>query len=163
MLLVYLELLADAGRLVDAHAAYLHELHQPQRKSRKSTSSGTSTAKQTPTDLPLWARMGRIVYAAGFLFKTRLAGWKVFCDHWNYAFFEFWDHNDFPGLSQIRRALELTDGGNAFPTAADMVCWLNDIRSANAPPATEGNIFSAEGYALGLEFAFRERVKLWGG
>ena len=70
---------------------------------------------------------------------------------------------DLPGLDRLKRTLTATHAGAAFPSAAEMVHWMNDVRSPGDPECTEADIMTAARFADRLDAAFRERVESWGG
>ena len=105
--------------------------------SENDDSEESPTAEDDVVKYPAWHRVGELVYAAGFLLKVKLAGWKLFCERWGDAPFAAWEEADFPGLDRLKLAVARAEAGSAFPTSADMVRWLNGIRPAGDPQATE--------------------------
>ena len=86
LLMTYLELLEDA--------ALYHEHHELAAKERLASIEAAKASKRmkAPTprtkdqapkedavEFPTWHRYGRIAYGVGYLFKMKIAGWKLFC------------------------------------------------------------------------------------
>jgi hypothetical protein len=65
------------------------------------------TAEDDVVKYPAWHRAGELVYAAGFLLKVKLAGWKLFCERWSDAPFAAWDER------QPKTATRLYDDAGA--------------------------------------------------
>jgi hypothetical protein len=108
---------------------------------------------------PVWQREFDLALATGNMFKTKAAGWKLFCERLNlppFALFKI-----MPGFGRIERALKLTEVA-AF-TREGMVRWLNAIRPPDAPKVALVELVSVEEHARVCDDCFRERVKWWGG
>jgi hypothetical protein len=120
-------------------------------------------AGENAVEYPAWHYAGEVAYGAGYLFKAKMAGWKLFCERWNDSPVALWKCAGFPGFDRLKRALVLTATGVAFPTAADMVRWCNSVRPDGDPEETEAGIITAVGFADNLDAALRERVRWWGG
>jgi hypothetical protein len=166
ILVAYIELLDSAAFYGECN----ERLHDQLRDSIEDVKDAEhdDDAEELPTEedavkYPAWHRAGELAYAAGFLLKAKLAGWKLFCERWNDAPFAAWEEASFPGLGRLKLALARAEAGTAFPTPADMVRWLNGIRPAGDPETTEADIMTAECFADCLDAAFRERVRWWGG
>jgi hypothetical protein len=168
LFLTYIELLDDAAFYQECNARADRELSESIQLGKSKRKKAISTVEDTTSEgvtveFPAWHRTGRTAYAAGFLFKVKVDGWKLFCAGLNVSPVLLWEQAEFPGLDRLRRALTLVNLGAAFPTTAAMACWLNEVRPAGVPEHSEADIMTAERFARSLDMAFRERVKSWGG
>jgi hypothetical protein len=109
-------------------------------------------------DLPISARWLDLALYSGYLLKTEVAGWKLFCERHNIPPFATWEH--FPGYGRLQRALTLAEEVAFVPEGS--VRWLNEIRPPGAPEVQECDV-TPDWYADQLEEHFREQVKWWGG
>jgi len=57
----------------------------------------------------------------------------------------------------------MTRSGLAYPTAADVVRWLNTVRPIGELELTEANIKTPEWIADYHDAVFRQLVRSWGG
>lgn len=119
--------------------------------------------KEEAAEYPAGNRSARTAYAAGFLFKVKLEGWKLFCERLNVSPVALWEQMDLPGLDRFKRAVAMTDAGAVFASAADMMRWVNDVRAPGVPERTEAKLLTAARFADSLDATFRERVEWWGG
>jgi hypothetical protein len=108
-------------------------------------------------------KAGRLRYldmalAAGFVLKTKAAGWKLFCERMSVPPFLTWEV--LPGFERLRRALALAD--KAAFTPEGFLRWLNGSRAAGEPERTELPC-TAEGLADAASELFGRRVEWWGG
>jgi hypothetical protein len=165
ILVAYIEMLDSAAFYRECNERFHDQLRDSidTAKNAEDDTEEALTAEDDVVKYPAWHRAGELVYAAGFLLKAKLAGWKLFCERWSDAPFAAWEEADFPGLDRLKLALARAEAGTAFPTSADMVRWLNGIRPAGDPEATEADIMTAERFADSFDAAFRERVRWWGG
>jgi len=165
ILVAYIEMLDSAAFYRECEERFHHELRDSidTAKNAEDDDSADDDSADDVVKHPACHRAGELVYAAGFLLKVKLAGWKVFCERWSDAPFAAWEEAVFSGLDRLKLALARAEAGSAFPTSADMVRWLNGIRPAGDPEATEADIMTAERLADSFDAAFRERVRWWGG
>jgi hypothetical protein len=110
-------------------------------------------------------RMLNLYLAQGFMLKTKLAGWKLFCERLSIPPFALWQI--LPGFKRLEHALELLEDnrfrlGPAFRPEG-MLRWLSKIRPEGAPEPTLDMLISPERFADDLDKVFRERVAWWGG
>jgi hypothetical protein len=99
-----------------------------------------------------------LALAAGFVLRTKVEGWKLFCARQSVPPFAVWEH--FPGFDRLRRALDMAEEAAFVPEV--FLRWLNGIRPAGAAELTEVPL-TAEGVANEVEQLFRDRVAWWGG
>jgi hypothetical protein len=92
--------------------------------------------------------------AAGFLLKTKTAGWTGFCDRLHVPPFLLW--SVMPEYDRVQRALRAADGLAFDPEGFRR--WRDRVRPKDEP-AREELVFTAESEADKAEAAFRERVK----
>jgi hypothetical protein len=107
---------------------------------------------------PPWMRAMGVVYAAGFVLKTRTDGWARFCERLNIPPFLLWEA--LPGYERLQEALEMARE-RSFDVDG-MREWLNRVRPMDAPPSA-GPKLSVDGVAEATEAMFADRVRFWGG
>ena len=167
LFLTYIELLEDAALYQDCDKRFRDELgasiEMANDPETDTAAKEELAADEEAVTYPAWHRAGELAYAAGFQIKAKLAGWALFCRRWNTSPGILWEKMDLPGLDRIKFALAMTKIGFAYPTPADMVRWMNSVRAAGDPEATEASIISAVRFADDLDATFRERVRWWGG
>jgi hypothetical protein len=113
---------------------------------------------------PFWERMLQLYYAQGFILKTKIAGWRLFCERLALPPFALWKL--LPGFDRLQSAIDLLEDQHGPPPAFEpegMVRWLNGIHSKGAPKATQDALLSPGRSANDLESAFRRLVEWWGG
>jgi hypothetical protein len=106
-----------------------------------------------------WQRAHDIVLAAGFVLRTKMEGWKLFCERKCIPPFELW--KGLPGFKRIQRARDLAERAAFDPDG--MVAWMNLVRRAGKPEATRERLMSPERIADGLEKDFQQFLRLCGG
>jgi hypothetical protein len=166
ILVAYIEMLDSAAFYRECNERFHDQLRDSIDTAKNAEDDDTEETPAAEDDIvkhPAWHRAGELVYAAGFLLKAKLAGWKLFCEQWNDAPFAAWEKASFPGLDRLKLACAHAEAGTAFPTSADMVRWLNTVRPLGDPEVTEAKIMTAERCANSLDVTFRERVEWWGG
>ncbi len=104
----------------------------------------------------LWLWHLEAALAAGYMLKTKAAGWKLFCERMSIPPFVLWEC--LPGFHRLERSLKLADEVGFLTEGIGT--WLNRIRPEGEAEATEANILTAEKAAVGIERAFRE-VARW--
>ena len=127
-------------------------------KAEPAARTDLATEEDDTDKQPAWLRSFDIALAAGFLLKTKADGWKLFCERLNVPPLLLWE--GLPGFDRLQRALALTEKAAFFPEG--FLRWLNDIRPAGAPKATEVNL-TVNGIADGTASMFKSRVEWWGG
>jgi hypothetical protein len=98
-----------------------------------------------------------LALAAGFVLRTRAAGWRLFCERLSIPPFLLWEM--LPGCDRLQRALRLADQAAFVPEV--FLRWLNRIRPEGAPELAELPL-TAEAVADGHAKLFRSRVEWWG-
>lgn len=106
-----------------------------------------------------FTRSRALAVVSGFVLRTKADGWKLFCERWNFPPFLVWEF--LPGFDRLQRSLERAEKEAFRP--AEMVKWLNDIRSTGKPEVNEAGILNVEQCANASETAFHERSRWWGG
>jgi hypothetical protein len=106
-----------------------------------------------------WQRAHNVARAAGFVLRTKMEGWKLFCQRKSIPRFELW--KGLPGFGRIQHARDLAERDVFGPD--DMVGWMNLVRRAGKPEATRERLLSPEKIADGLEKDFQQFLRLWGG
>jgi hypothetical protein len=95
------------------------------------------------------------------LLRTKLNGWKLFCERLNIPPFLQWE--GLPGFDRLQRALALTEKGAFRPDG--FLSWLNRIHEAKGEPELTYVPVNAtvEGIADAIGEMFKVRVEWWGG
>lgn len=175
--LIFIELLEEAARYLEAfaHADDVHDLfgdddaeevdeedavEQAQAAAREESEGNAETklAQRDTGARSSWERYLDLALAAGFVLRTKVDGWKLFCERLTIPPFALWE--GLPGYDRLQRALTLTE--NAAFVAEGFMQWLNRIRPAGEPERTLPPL-TVEGMAAAAEKVFRERVERWGG
>jgi hypothetical protein len=106
-----------------------------------------------------WQRAHDIVLAAGFVMRTKLDGWRLFCQRKSIPPFVLWE--GLPGFKRLQDARDLAERVAFGPDG--MVRWLNLVRREGKPEATLERLMSPESIADKLEVSFRELLRHCGG
>lgn len=176
-LLVYIELLEEAARYLDALARAdepgdmfgddaedeggreAEAVEEPgDNQGESAERADADPAEEDACERPLWQRTLDLALAAGFVLRTKAEGWKRFCERRNVPTFLYWE--GFPGFDRLQRALALAEHAAFVPEG--MLRWLNAIRPAGKPELAEVPL-TAEGVAAATEEMFQKRVDWWGG
>jgi hypothetical protein len=173
--LTYMELLDAAARYLESFdfADEAAETETRDRLDDEDAGQSDETAERPeaePADdesevLTAYDRAWGLVLAAGFMLKTKVDGWKRFCERLNVPPYLMW--SAYPGFSRLQRALDVLAGTDDFPgpafVAEGMVRFFNRLQLPGATEATAKRLISAEKVADELEAAYRDRAKWWGG
>jgi hypothetical protein len=171
-LLVFIELLEEAARYGDAfHRAsevrdfFGNDDQQGEAEGEDGEVGDEAEARDEGGppeggDLkkPAWVRTLEIAYAAGFVFRTKADGWRLFCERMSFPPFLVWEA--LPGIDRLRRALDLSRD-TAF-TREGFLRWLNGVRQPGEPELTDYPL-TAERVADDTEKFLQARVEWWGG
>jgi hypothetical protein len=120
--------------------------------------SESDSADENAGEQAEWERYLDLALAAGFVLRTKVEGWKLFCEQLSVPPFVFWER--LPGFDRLRRALDVTE--RAAFVAEGFLRWLNANRPAGEPERLTVPL-TAEGVAAATEEFFRQRVQWWGG
>ncbi|MBX7166855.1 MAG: hypothetical protein K1X74_11045 [Pirellulales bacterium] len=164
-LTMFLELLEDAAEHRDALHRWVEE--DESRGSRQDDAEGDEESSEIADDeeeeLPedVWLNL---YLSQGFLLRTKLAGWQLFCERLSLPPFAMWQL--LPGYKRLQIAMQLVED-NKFRTAPvfareGMLRWLGRIRPKGEPKPTDENLISPESIANSLEEVFRQRAAWWG-
>jgi hypothetical protein len=174
--LVFIELLEEAARYLEAfaHADDSHDIlgeDEEEDEGEDEDRTGDNavaeesdvcahaqSAQEARSERPLWQRFFDIALAAGFVLRTKAAGWQLFCERMTVPAFALWE--GLPGLDRLQRALKLAE--RAAFAAEGFLRWWNDIRPAGEPKRTQVPL-TVEGVATATQDLFRQRVAWWGG
>ena len=107
---------------------------------------------------PAWQQSLNLALAAGYVLRTKVDGWKLFCEQMHVPPFLLWEN--LPGFDRLERALGLAEKAAFVPEG--MLRWLNAMRPAGEPLVTEVGLTAAS-VAAATEEVFRQRVGWWGG
>ncbi len=130
------------------------------------TPDDAPVAELPPTDAGEPAserRMLDTAFAAGFMLKTKAAGWTAFCNRLNVPPLLLW--SVLPGYERLQRALALADHA-AFDADEFQLWWEGVCRRVDpggSKPAMLRRHYTAEAEANATEAAFRERAAWWSG
>ncbi|HJZ90097.1 MAG TPA: hypothetical protein VKE40_04445 [Gemmataceae bacterium] len=154
-LLIYIELLTESSRYMESLAlADQEDFSEPGERGEADDDDEPETAD---LDFANERRL-RLALASGYVLRTKVEGWKQFCERWTVPPFLLWQ--ELPGFDQLQGALRLTDQV-AF-TAEGFLRWVNNRRPASDPPLTEVPVTAAE-TADDFDELFRSRIEWWGG
>jgi hypothetical protein len=107
----------------------------------------------------LWLAM-----AGGFMLKTKVAAWRLWCERRHLPPFAVWEI--LPGWKRLKHAIDHAEGAQTRPgcafAAEGMLRWLNSIRPEGTEPVAELRC-TAEGIAGELEEWFQYRMHWHGG
>jgi hypothetical protein len=107
----------------------------------------------------------RGAFGTGFILKTKIAGWKSFCDRMNMPAFTIWEF--LPGYERLEKAMtDLDETKNPMAiafSAEEMLGFLKNIRPEGFAEPTADGLISAEAVADGLRQMLRDGVKQHGG
>jgi hypothetical protein len=165
-LLTFIELLEDAAFYHDANewvndAFDTFGADDDEEEAGHDTEEeepGADTSEDDAGERPRWQRSLELAYAAGFVLRTKVAGWKLFCERLNVPPFLLCEA--LPGFDRLQHALALAEESTFAPD--DFLRWLNRTRKARGPELAAVPL-TVEGVAGATEEMFRERVKWWGG
>jgi hypothetical protein len=129
-------------------------------------SSDEATAAREPSADEKFEMLAFDTYMAnGFIFKTKVAGWKLFCERLSVPAFTIWE--TLPGYDRFQAAMKRvkhtkTRIGAAFHPKG-MLRFLGEIRTAGQPEPTIEGLLSRANYADELADLFRDCVRQHGG
>jgi hypothetical protein len=131
----------------------------PESEDKSSTPDGEDVED------PIARRYLDLYLAQGFMLKTKVDGWKLFCGRLSIPPFALWGL--LPGFERFRRALDLLED-NEFRVAPafrpdGMLHWLSKTRPDGEPEPSMEQVISPQRYADELDEYFRERAEWWGG
>jgi len=164
-LAIFVELLEEAARYLDAfhradEADFLEQADA--REGPDEDSAGEADAVRDKKSAgQRWLDIAR---AAGFVLRTKVDGWKLYCERLTIPPYARWE--GLPGFDRLQRALSLTEGHDDVPgaafTAKGILRWLNGIRPKGEPAHTEVAL-TVEGVARKTEELYRMGVARKGG
>jgi hypothetical protein len=174
--LTYMELLDDAARYLEcfdfadeaAEAESPHDCLDDEDAGENDETAEQPEAEPAGDESEVLTDSDRawgLVMAAGFMLKTKVDGWKLFCGRLNVPPFLMW--SVYPGFARLQRALDVVAGTDGFPgpafVAEGMVRFFSRLRPPRETEAMAERLISAEKVADELETAYRDRAKWWGG
>jgi hypothetical protein len=162
-MLTYIELLEEAARYHDALDLANDELddlgdEDGEDDGGEGEEEEPEAAEQDPGKGSVAERTFNLALAAGFVLKTKVEGWSLFCEQMNVPPFLVWE--GLPGLDRLRHAMGVAE--KAAFVSEGFLRWLNHIRPAGKPELAEVPL-SAEAEADAAVRMFRARVELWNG
>lgn len=158
---VFLEMLEEAAKHRDAFERWCDADEENQDEP---VGVGVAPADEHK-ERSIGTRTLNLYLAQGFILKTKIAGWKLFCERASIPPFALWQM--LPGFERLQRALELLEDNQFRPGPAfrpeGMLQWLANIRPEREPEPSMETLISPERFAADLERVFREHVEWWGG
>jgi hypothetical protein len=100
-----------------------------------------------------------LLLAAGFILKTKLAGWKLFCDRRHIPAFALWEY--MPGYKRLKEYFDRVERTSGPAHVREgMLRWSNGIaRKKGQPERTDAELISPAGAAAGLDTLFDWHLK----
>jgi hypothetical protein len=154
-LLIFTDLAEDAANHLDLMERTENASLSDYAFGRKHKRSGSEDGRTKH----LW----ELSLAQGFVLKTKMQGWKLFCTRMGIAPFGPWKR--LRGFDRLQRALEVVELQSTSKrpfSRLDAVRWANRRRPDGEPERTEADIISAEGFADQAESMFRELARYMG-
>lgn len=154
--LVYVEVLEEAGKYQDAYQCLDEE--------------EIEEASRSPLKGRLAARYLDLLLAQGFLLRTKVAGWELFCERQSIPPYTLWE--TLPGYDRLMRAFKMCEGDGDAPAMAfvpeGMARFLNDLQTRHDDQDHTSDVriealITPEQFAGELAEIFDERVQWWGG
>jgi hypothetical protein len=161
--LMFIVLLEDAALYQDAfdrcHEEEFEESEDAERlEDQQLTKIDKDSGEHSERNESLWDRFFDLLLASGYMLKTNVQGWKLFCEKLNIPPLVYWEM--LPGYDRLQDALTLAE--KAAFTPEGFIKWLNRIRPTEEPELTNVPM-TANGVATAIEMAFRQRAQWWGG
>jgi hypothetical protein len=125
-------------------------------QSSVTADAGANEADGRAHEPSLAERTVRLACALGFVFKTKVSGWTLFCGEWKLPPFANWKL--LPGYVRFEQTLREVE--NCEPE--DLLSFLNCRRPKGEPSATTLEL-SPQTVAAQLGEIFKERAAWWGG
>jgi hypothetical protein len=169
-LLAFIELLDAAACYgeVLASAGEADDLSEDDGEGGEQGDTAECESRAGAESRPAYARAGGrsdsqrshdIVLAAGFVLRTKLDGWRLFCQRKSIPPFALWE--GLPGFGRIQDARDLAERVAFDPDG--VVGWMNLVRRQGKPEATLERLISPESIAGALEKDFQQFLRLCGG
>jgi hypothetical protein len=178
--LTYIEVLEDASRYVDAFARFNDYLDWSDGEGAQHSGDG-SEADDDPSEQaedekgdaeddrrekparadpasPTGQRYLGLEQATGYVLRTKVDGWKLFCEEMNVPPFLTWQ--EMPGFDRLQSRLDRAKEYGF--EREEFLCWLNAVRPSGSPELTTVRL-TANAVAAAMKEAFRECVRCWGG
>lgn len=155
--MTYLDLLDETSRYFDAFSC-LDSVTRNSAPDDDAEESQCADDDADPDQSSLEDRYRNVALAAGFVLRTKAAGWKLFCQRMNASPWQLWEY--LPGYERLQRALALSE--KAAFVEEGFLRWFNEVAPAGEPVRTEVP-FTVEGIAETTEEAYQMLVKWWNG
>jgi hypothetical protein len=166
-LVFFMELLEEAARYLDAFGRVddAQELSGDPVEEDDGEAEADSNeqveaepAEEDTAERPLWQRHLDLAMASGYVLRTKVDGWKLFCERLNVPPFLLWEK--LAGYDRLQRALALAE--KAAFVAEGFLRWMNTVRPAGQPELTTLAL-TLERIADETAEMFRQGVEQWGG
>jgi hypothetical protein len=148
--------------LLDDAAEYLESFHDLREEDADDDDQAEEKPDGEEPDPGASLRLREIkldiTLARGFLFKTKVDGWKLFCERMGIPPFLMWE--PLPGLARLQRAIRAAEKAAFSPEG--MVKMLNRSRPKEEKEVTVVLHATPEKYADDCEASFRTRAEWWG-
>ena len=170
--LMFIELLADSADYLDLcqRTCEMMELgdeedetartaKQVGEESTEHSESGSHGESEeiTESECSAWYQNLALSYAVGYLLRTKIAGWELFCGRLDVPPFLLWEMA--PGYERFQHVRAVTEK-TAF-VAEGFLQWLNSRRPKGKPELLQAPL-TVEMVADENDKAFRQRILWWG-
>jgi len=170
--IVFLEILEEAARhhdaflrWRDADLAPVDNMEAAEDAQAPPDNSDCPGVAASDEDGSMSNRALDLYLAQGFILKTKIESWKLFCDRLSIPAFAVWQL--FPGFQRLQHAMQLLEDNEFRPASVfrpeGMLRWLSRIRPEGSPEPSMEDLISPERLADNLEKVFRQRIEGWGG
>jgi hypothetical protein len=160
--LTYIELMEDVARYQEALEWADHPDLFDVATTGDQAEAGTEPAAAAQAarrgKRPLGERSIRLALAAGYVLRTKAAGWQQFCAQLPVPPWSLWAL--YPGYERLQGCLALAAQVAFEPEG--FLCWMNERRPPGQAELTEVSLTVA-GIAQANAEAFRQGVAWWGG
>ena len=170
-MIAFMELVELASKHREALRDWLdvsRSLEQKKPSGRRATTSkpkGLPDHDELSEDKKCELKLLGASFGMGYVLKSKIDGWKLFCEQMNVPAFSLWEL--LPGYERLAKAMdEVDETKTEFPAAfgaEHMLAFLRNHRPEGLPEPTKDRLISAEACANELRQLFRDGVKRHGG
>jgi hypothetical protein len=154
---LFTEVLADAGSLFEA----LRYCDDPCDEGDGDLDDESEDADDEEDESDIWERDEwrgvSFAMARGFLLKTRVRGWELFCKRMGVPPFLDWTPR--PGYDLLQRALMVAERVAFSPNG--MVNFFRSLQTEGEEPFDPANLMTAESLAKEAEQFYLARADFW--
>ena len=151
----FLDLLEEAAKHRDAASLLAKDVHLEAREELVGSGDTTEPVEMRSFDLYL---------AQGFVLKTKVCGWEMFCESLNLPPYALWEL--LPGYDRLRTSLGLLEDTDDLPAPVfrpeGMLAFLNRNRPDGQQGVTMAAVMTPAAVAQELMTFFDARADWWG-